>query len=607
MTNRTFTTHPIGFEANASCRLSATLLPDTLIPNDMNRISTLRQTAGFSLRVLSVVFSLLVVTIPGWAQTNPTAQSLPYAQDFGTLAHSSTTYPVGWQGWQLATSPQATFRTTAPTGDRALTASSDASTTNGNVHNYNGKIGFLNSGSLDLSLAVALNTTGSTNVQVSYDIMTIRNPYDGSSNTRINEATLQYRVGTSGDFTTLTGIEYQNNTTTQIGTVTTPQKLENKMIALPAACDNQAVVQLRWASRQVSGSGSRPSFAIDNFSAFTCPITVTTTADEDDGFLGGGTGISLREAIRYASDGCVIELAANATYTLSRTAGNEGLNITPGTGDLDVQKNLTINGNGATIDADEIDRVMQIVAGVTVVINNVTFTNGKSNINSSTAFGGAIYNSGNLTLNGCTISNSITDNSVTQDGHGGGIYNNSGILTMTNCIVSGNRSGVVNFGHNGGGIYNNNGTLIMDKCTVSGNTTHIQLNAGGSGGGIYSNMGIIQLTNCTVSGNTADQLGGGVSIVSPNAMGDSFIRFCTIANNTANNSGGGVATGNLTENVKISNTIIAKNIATNVSNQAFRDVQNGFISEGYNIIGVVESSLWIRYDGHVCDSSCCRH
>src|ERR1044071_2849094 len=95
--------------------------------------------------------------------------------------------------------------------------------------------------------------------------MTIRNPHDGGSNTRINELTLQYRVGTVGAFTSLTGIEYQNNTTTQTGSgVTTPQNSQSKTIPLPAACDNQSVVQLRWAARDVSGAGARPSFAVDN-------------------------------------------------------------------------------------------------------------------------------------------------------------------------------------------------------------------------------------------------------------------------------------------------------------------------------------------------------
>ena len=207
---------------------------------------------------------LLALSIFTQAQTNPTAQALPYSENFSALAASSTTYPNGWQGWTISTFPAATYSTAAPAADQLLTASADASATSGKVNNYSGKIGFQNTGSLDLSLVVAVVTTGQANIPFTYDVMTIRNPYDGGSNSRINEITLQYRVGTSGAFTTLTGMEYQNNLVTQIGAVTTPQNLVNKTLVLPSACDNQPIVQVRWASRQISGAGSRPSFAIDN-------------------------------------------------------------------------------------------------------------------------------------------------------------------------------------------------------------------------------------------------------------------------------------------------------------------------------------------------------
>ncbi len=213
------------------------------------------------------------------AQTNPTAQSLPYSQDFSSLAAASTTYPAGWQGWTISTTPGSTFNTTGPTADRVLIASSSASNNTGGLHNYNGKIGFLNSGSLDLTAVLALSTIGNSNVQVAYDIMTIRNPYDGTTNTRINEVTLQYRIGESGAWNNLTGIEYQNNTTAQTGTgVTTPQNLQNKTVTLPLACDDQPIVQVRWASRQVSGGGSRPSFAMDNIVVSGSALSNTTVA-----------------------------------------------------------------------------------------------------------------------------------------------------------------------------------------------------------------------------------------------------------------------------------------------------------------------------------------
>lgn len=203
------------------------------------------------------------------AQTQPAAQSLPYQQHFDALLSGSTTYPDGWQGWTLTGSPSAGFNTLTPASDKTLLAGSASSTTNG-VYNYVGKLGFLNSGTVDNCLALALNTSGQTNISVQYDVMTLRNPYDGTSNTRINEVTLQYRIGDTGNFTNITGIEYQNSTTLQTGTgVTTPQDSAHRTLILPTACDNQSLVQLRWVNRQISGGGSRPSFAIDNFAALS--------------------------------------------------------------------------------------------------------------------------------------------------------------------------------------------------------------------------------------------------------------------------------------------------------------------------------------------------
>ena len=56
---------------------------------------------------------LLALSIFTQAQTNPTAQALPYSEDFSALAASSTTYPNGWQGWTISTFPAATFNTAA--------------------------------------------------------------------------------------------------------------------------------------------------------------------------------------------------------------------------------------------------------------------------------------------------------------------------------------------------------------------------------------------------------------------------------------------------------------------------------------------------------------
>jgi hypothetical protein len=209
------------------------------------------------------------------AQSTPAVQNLPYAQDFSSLPSTSTTYPAGWQGWQLSTGGSSnSFRTTAPSSDLALTASSSASTVTGGVHNFNGKIGILASSSSDPSLCLAINTTGKINVMVTFDLATIRNPFNNSTETRRNNVELQYNVGgITGTFTSITGSIYRNNTTAQT-TGTTPRNGVRYQFALPAVCENQSLVVLRWVQRDSVGAGSRPSFCIDN--VIVCPAPIVT-------------------------------------------------------------------------------------------------------------------------------------------------------------------------------------------------------------------------------------------------------------------------------------------------------------------------------------------
>jgi hypothetical protein len=200
-----------------------------------------------------------------FSQTQPAAQSIPYATDLGSLSHASTTYPAGWRGWAVSASPSGSFATGSPIGDQALIASSSASNATLGVHNYNGKLGLLSGTGVNPGLVLAVNTTGAVDVEVQYTVGTLRDPFNGTTNTRIGSITLQYRVGASGAFTTLSGVNYQNNQTTQIGAgVTTPLNPALRSITLPSACNDKPLVQLRWVLRDVSGVGARPSFFMDD-------------------------------------------------------------------------------------------------------------------------------------------------------------------------------------------------------------------------------------------------------------------------------------------------------------------------------------------------------
>lgn len=226
------------------------------------------------------MFRLLLISVAMFmasnsqAQTVPAAQAIPYTQDFAGLVSTSTIYPAGWQGWQLGTTSSSSFRTTAPTTNSLLLASSTAATTTGGIQNYNGKLGILSSSSIDVGLGLVVNTTGKVNVVVTFDVATIRNLFNGGTETRRNNVELQYRVGnTNGTFTSLTGSIYVNNTSAQTSGIV-PRNGMRFQYLLPLACENQANVQLRWVQRDSVGAGSRPSFCIDN--VIVCPAPIVT-------------------------------------------------------------------------------------------------------------------------------------------------------------------------------------------------------------------------------------------------------------------------------------------------------------------------------------------
>ncbi|REJ82829.1 MAG: hypothetical protein DWQ44_01560 [Bacteroidetes bacterium] len=295
---------------------------------------------------LTSILFLILLSPKSFAQTAPAAQTLPYTQNFSGLLHTSTTYPAGLQGWTLGTSNTTVFRTTTATTDRAMSASSTASTTAGGVNNYNGKIGILGTGSLDPSIALAINTTGLGSIQVNFNAMTIRNQQDGT-NTRQNGMDLQYRVGTiAGPWVSVSGLTngvYQNLTgsaNNQTTAVTTPQNVLPVSLTLPSDCNNQSVVYLRWVQKDISGGGGRPSFAIDDISitgsALPPTINVSTTTIPDFGNV--QTGSSSAEAFYTVSGFNLfndINISAPSQFEISLTSGSgftNSINLTPSSG-----------------------------------------------------------------------------------------------------------------------------------------------------------------------------------------------------------------------------------------------------------------------------------
>jgi hypothetical protein len=145
---------------------------------------------------------------------------------------------------------------------------------------------------------LGLNTTNRTNIQLSWSSGEI------GSVTPIYGITCQYRIGTSGAYLALPGLssswQYLSNN---------PLASESfGPITLPATCDNQSVVQIRWVYHYVSGSTSiaGAQLFVDNISVSSIPAVILSplpntcnlapsfllTDGQPAGGVYSGTGIS---------------------------------------------------------------------------------------------------------------------------------------------------------------------------------------------------------------------------------------------------------------------------------------------------------------------------
>ncbi|HEX3130319.1 MAG TPA: CSLREA domain-containing protein [Thermoanaerobaculia bacterium] len=287
-------------------------------------------------------------------------------------------------------------------------------------------------------------------------------------------------------------------------------------------------------------------------------LTVTKTADTLDGAC-DPYDCSLREAIAEANrlgDTDVIELPAGV-YILTRAStggGGEDQNVS---GDLDINRPVIVVGAGAgstVIDGNATDRVLDIRAETEIF--------------------------------GVTVRNGLVD------GPGAGAYAHKEILdyrfVVRRSVITGNHARGLN-GDGGGVVTQTGGGLMVIESTVSGNR------ADANGGGLFAERWMAVLSS-TVSGNSAGQYGGGLYYPQ---FYYAWIAGSTIADNQAGQVGGGIYAVPLEfpagVEAQLEGSIVAGNTAP-----AFPDC-SGADSNGYNVIGIVETGTAGGCDNHATD------
>jgi uncharacterized protein len=213
-----------------------------------------------NLVVLLLLVKAMLIAHP--TQANSIPQTLPFGQNWANTGLITTnddwaSVPgiVGFLGQDITTAtgadPQTLLGVSAVANDVDVIANqTSTSIINGGVAEFeisNPTIALQGSGTADAPhIVIALNTTGQSNISVSYNLRDI----DGSTDNAVQPVALQYRVGNSGSFTNIpAGFVADATTGPSLATLVTPVSA-----TLPAAADNQGEVQVRIITTNAVGN-----------------------------------------------------------------------------------------------------------------------------------------------------------------------------------------------------------------------------------------------------------------------------------------------------------------------------------------------------------------
>jgi hypothetical protein len=278
--------------------------------------------------------------------------------------------------------------------------------------------------------------------------------------------------------------------------------------------------------------------------------TITVNNLTDPVSTSGNGFCTLREAIDNAESPGVDTTAgdcavATGTDTIVFTVSGEITlaSALPAINNTPVSLNIDGAGQAVGIDGANSFQVFSVKARGVLRLLNLKISRGSG-------AGGAITNSGTLSLNQCTIAENTAPTSM----NGGGI-SNVGSLGVSNSTFFDNMAAT-----DGGGIFNN-GDLAVFNSTFSTNS------AGSSGGGIF-NSGTATVINSTFSGNSSASGGGAIFHIGSGTIG---INDSTFSGNSDTSSGGGIDNAFSTGPFTISNSILSNNTNGNCVGSSVRN------------------------------------
>ena len=319
--------------------------------------------------VLGLVCLVVLVSGVGSASADTTAQPLPFTQDWTNTGLITTDDSwagvagvIGYRGDGLTAVNDVDPQTVTADGSgtpvdvNANQVNPNTFTTGGvtEFHITNPTVALTGSGTADAPhIVLNLDTTGKTGIAVSYVLRDI----DGSTDNAVQQVALQFRVGSSGGFTNVAaGYVADATTGPSLATQATPVN-----VTLPAAADNQPLVQVRVMTSNATGNDEW--VGVDDISVGAGPppdaapsVATTTPANgAADVATGASVAITFSEPVSVTNTAFAISCATSGTHAVAVSGGPTTYTLDPDT-DFAVGETCTVTVDDQGVsDADSVD------------------------------------------------------------------------------------------------------------------------------------------------------------------------------------------------------------------------------------------------------------
>ncbi len=199
---------------------------------------------------------------------------------------------------------------------------------------------------------LALNTTGRANVQVAWVAQTV------SSAARIFNLELQYRVGTTNAFVSAGPTQIYTNPANSSATTT-----QSFNFTLPAECNNQPVVELRWVYYYTgTGTGNRPGVGLASVNVTSSPISNATRLSL--------ANITPANLFSNGNNPGVFPNNTTARVTMTNGFNTQTFDVTLNQNQFNTPLTAFFNGNGSTtITAIDLATSNPLISASPVVVN----------------------------------------------------------------------------------------------------------------------------------------------------------------------------------------------------------------------------------------------